>query len=68
MEDCTFANGDYTGVEDGDDDNFLSDDLGWYQWTIIGYDGGVPRTPMNDDYNVRYRFKQRVTENFYTII
>ena len=49
MEYSAFANEDDAGVEDDDDDKFLGDDLEWYQWNTICYDGGVPGPPMNDD-------------------
>ena len=68
MEYSSFVNGDYTGAEEYYDNNFFRDDLEWDTWYPIGNDYDVPVPHMNDHYNGRHWFKQRVGECFDTVL
>ena len=68
MQDSEFMNGDDTGVEDDDDNNFLGENWEWDQWAPIVDDYDVPIPPMNDRYSERNGLKPMVASIFDSIL
>ena len=61
-------NGNDTGVEDDDDNNFLDENQEWGQWAPIIDDYDVLIPPINDRYNGRDVLKPMVASRFDTIL